>query len=299
MPWQVEAELDLPAAKVQLVLVHHLVPSRHDFRADGLYWVELCLTPRRPKSVARYADRWGPHRFAEMGSILAFPPGETMDVKSSPGRRASVICQVKSAAVSKWLPRDFAWTDRQLEACLHITNDQIRWLLLGLNRELRSPGRGSRDMCSALVASLSIELARHIQSVNEPVEKGGLASWRLRVVDDRFAEPGEPPTLTELAGLCSMSVRQLTRGFRTSRGCSIGDHIAQARIEAAKRKLASDESIKAIAWSLGYTTQSAFTFAFRRATGTTPDQYRKRADSGRRLAARESRRDDNAGRRSS
>ena len=38
---------------------------------------------------------------------------------------------------------------------------------------------------------------------------------------------GPLPSLAELAELCALSVRQLTRGFRASRGCSLGEHIAQ------------------------------------------------------------------------
>jgi AraC family transcriptional regulator len=195
-----------------------------------------------------------------------------------------VICQLSAEAVEKWLPKDFEWTDRRLEACLHIASDRIRWLLQGLNQELRYQHDGVNEMCTAIIAQLSIELARYIVSVNEPTERGGLASWRLRVIDERVAEPREPPSLAELAELCKISIRQLTRGFRASRGCSINHHLAQMRIEKAKRMLSTGESLRAIAASLGYGTQSSFTFAFRRATGITPNEYRNRAGRARALA---------------
>jgi AraC family transcriptional regulator len=287
-PLEVDAELELPLALVQIIRLEHLGPEDNMFRRDGVFWVDLCLTPRRPTACARYIDRWGPHRFAEMGPIIALPPGENMHLKSAGGRHSSVICQLRAEAVRKWLPQDFEWTDRRLEACLHIASDRIRWLLLRLNQELRGPRLGTREMCTALVDQLAIELARYIVSVNEPTEKGGLASWRLRVIDERLAEPREPPTLAELADLCRMSVRQLTRGFRTSRGCSVSDHLAELRIDTAKRRLsASQETIKTIATSLGFASQSSFTVAFRRATGgVTPNEYRKRAGRARALAER-------------
>jgi AraC-like DNA-binding protein len=74
--------------------------------------------------------------------------------------------------------------------------------------------------------------------------------------------------------LCKLSVRQLTRGFRVSRGCSIGDYVANNRIERAKRLLASAQSIKTIAYSLGFNSSSGFCFAFRRATGMTAGEFR-------------------------
>jgi AraC family transcriptional regulator len=284
---EVDAEMELALARVQLVRLEHLGPGDYFFRREGVYWVDLCLTPRRPTASARYVDRWGGHRFADMGSIIALPPGEHLQLRTAGGRHASVICQLRAEAVDQWLPADFEWTDRRLETCLHIASERIRWLLQRLNQELRSPSVGAMEMCNAVVSQLSIELARYIVSVNEPTERGGLASWRLRVVDERLAEPREPPTLAELAELCKMSVRQLTRGFRTSRGCSVSDHIAQVRIDAAKRRLSSSqESLKAIAASMGFAAQSSFTFAFRRATGITPSEYRNRTGSARALTDR-------------
>jgi AraC family transcriptional regulator len=69
-------------------------------------------------------------------------------------------------------------------------------------------------------------------------------------------------------------VRQLTRGFHGSRGCSVGDYIANLRLDHAKRLLSTDQSIKAIAQALGFSSPSSFCSAFRRATLETPMQFR-------------------------
>jgi AraC family transcriptional regulator len=86
----------------------------------------------------------------------------------------------------------------------------------------------------------------------------------------------EAPTLAELAALCRLSVRQLTRGFRASRGCSVGEYVAQSQVDHARQLLARDESVKAVAHSLGFSSPSKFSSAFRRATGQTPRQFRQR-----------------------
>jgi AraC family transcriptional regulator len=109
---------------------------------------------------------------------------------------------------------------------------------------------------------------------------GGLAGWRLRLIEERLQSSADAPTLAELAALCGLSVRQLTRGFRASRGCSIGDHIASSRVDHARRLLAGDHSVKAIAYTLGFASPSSFCFAFRRATGHTPREYRQRVVRG-------------------
>jgi AraC family transcriptional regulator len=274
--FEVDAEAVLPTARVQLVRLDHPGPGESVFRADGVYWIDLCLTPRRPSARARYVDRWALHRFHGMGSIIALPPGEPLQLQTAGGRHASLICALKAEAVDRWFPPDYEWNDRRLEACLDLSSANIRGLLLRLALELRRPGVASEALTESIVFQLSIEIARYLVAISEPTEMGGLATWRLRTIDRRLGEPGEPPSLAELAELCNMSVRQLTRGFRTSRGCSIGDYMAQSRMEAAKRRLSSGESIKTIAISMGYASQSNFAFAFRRATGVTPSEFRTR-----------------------
>ena len=272
----VSAELTLAAARIQLARFNHGDGGEYIFRPNAVFWLDACLTPRRPDERARFADRWGPHRYAHVGSVLALPPGETVQFLSAGGRRTSLICQLPAEAVYRWLPRDFELTDRRLESCLDIANANLRRLLVRLAEELHDRGPGYLALSEFVALQLAVEFARYLMAGSEEVETGGLAPWRLRVIETRLAKPGVPPTLSELAALCKVSVRHLTRSFRSSRGCSLGDYMAQSRIETAKRRLATDESIKAIAIGLGYSSHSTFTYAFRRVTGVTPRQFRTR-----------------------
>jgi AraC family transcriptional regulator len=270
------AELKLSSAHILLMRLNHAGPEEHMFLRENLYWIDLCLTPRRPDARARYVDRWGPHRFQQMGSILALPPGFQLQFKHQGGRHLSLICALQAREVQRWLPAEFEWSDRRLEALLDISSAEIRGLLLRLSTEVRQAGLGRMEVCEALVVQLSVEIARYLLAAGEPMEGGGLAAWRLKVIDKRLALEGELPTLTELAGLCDLSVRQLTRGFRSSRGCTVGDYMAHTRMEAAKRRLGTEETIKSISVALGFSSQSTLTYAFRRATGVTPREFRQR-----------------------
>ena len=272
----VSAELELQTARVQLARFNHGGPSEYRFRREDVFWLDACLTPRRPNERARYVDHWGPHRFAPLGSVILLPPGQALHLVSAGGRRSSLICQLRADAVRRCLPEDFEFTDRRLEACLDITNTNIRSLMHRLAHELHGPGVKSADLAEAIAVQLAIELARYLIAASSEVDTGGLASWRLRVIDKRLARDGPPPKLAELAALSNLSIRQLTRAFRTSRGCSVGDYMAQSRIEMAKRRLATGESIKAIAITMGFSSQSTFTYAFRRATDLTPKEFRTR-----------------------
>jgi AraC family transcriptional regulator len=252
------------------------------FCREQVYWVDLCLTPRRPPALARYCDFWGPNRFVEMGSIIAFPPGKRLELRSSGGRHGSLICQINAGAIEKWFPDEFSWTERRLEAALNISSEPIQALLLRLNHELRGPSPGSGELCTAVMAQLAIELSRYFSSASDADEKGGLAAWRQRLIDERIADRTEPfPCVAELASHCRMSTRQLSRAFRVSRGCSLSNFLSRSCIEMAKRQLCTQESIREIANQLGFSSQSSFTAAFRRSTGTTPNVFRQRISVGR------------------
>lgn len=280
---EVDAEIQLAHAHVFLARLDHEGPELHTFCRDRVYWIDFCLTPRRPNAEARFCDHWSPARHAPLGSLIALPPRKRLELRTTGGRHASLICQLQADAVERWLPEDYVWTERRLEASLGIANEAIKALMLRLNEELKKPSSSSVALCDAIVAQLAIELARHFAAASAVDTKGGLASWRLRAVDERIADPSATyPTAAELARLCRLSVRQFSRAFRASRGCSIGSHLAQARIEAAKRRLFTNESINQIAAVLGYSSQSSFSASFRRATGTTPGLFRKQSSLGRR-----------------
>ncbi|HEX7753159.1 MAG TPA: helix-turn-helix transcriptional regulator [Novosphingobium sp.] len=274
--FEIDAEIELSIANVIIAQLTHDGPDRNRFRRERIYWLDLCLTPRRPNALARFSEKWSPSRFSPIGSIAAFPPRHELELRSTGGRHASVICEIQAQAVECWFPDDFTWTDRRLEAVLNITNEPIRQLMLRLNHELRRPQEGSSPLCEAIVQQLAIELARYLIAAGTPDAKGGLASWRLKLVDERITDPAKPyPVARELAELCRLSTRQFSRAFRASRGCTVSDFLAQTRIEMAKRRLGTAQPISEIAASLGFATQSSFTTAFRRSIGVTPAQFRK------------------------
>lgn len=279
---EVLAQMDVPGARILVADLYHSKSEINSFYRDDLYWVDLCLTPRRPNAKACFVSDWSRNRTVELGSLIAFPPRRRLELSSSGGRHVSLICQIDSKMVESWLPADFTWTDRRLEATLDIAGDAIRHLMLRLNHELRRPDTGSETMCETAVTQLAIELARYLTHANAADERGGLAAWRLRVVNERISDPTKLyPTVAELAALCRLSTRQFSRAFKTSKGSSVSEHLAQRRIEKAKRRLYGNETLAEIAAVLGFASQSTFTTAFRRAVGITPDQFRRQTGAGR------------------
>ncbi|MET1756674.1 AraC family transcriptional regulator [Novosphingobium sp. RD2P27] len=272
----VDAELVGRSITAQIVRFDMPTPTASVHAIEDRYHLNMCLTPRPLSSRGGYAKRWGPHRLERLGDIFLLPPGESLYIRGGSGRQASLICHLDPALVHGLAGRPLEWSDQHLAGTLDIASARVRAILFRLTEEVRHPGLGWKRMLDFLAGELALELARYSLEVAERPATGGLSGWRLRLIDEHLAEDTRAPTLQELADLCSISVRQLTRGFRVSRGCSIGDYIQQRRMEAAKRMLMAGESVKAIAFAMGFASPSSFTFAFRRAVGASPSTFRNR-----------------------
>lgn len=272
----VEAEARIAAMTAQIVRYDIPGPTADTLSAGDAYQLNMCLTPRPLNARGCYRAHWGPHRFERLGDVFLLPPGEALFIRGGSGRQASLVCELDAAAIHDIVGQELKWTERPLATTLDLARARIRALLLRITEEVRHPGLASDRLLGFLAGELAVELGRVCLEVHERPIGGGLAGWRLRLIDERLAADTTPPPLGELAALCGLSVRQLTRGFRVTRGCSIGDHLEQRRMEAAKRLLMAGESVKSIAFAMGFASPSSFTFAFRRAVGTSPSQFRAR-----------------------
>lgn len=271
----IEQELRLPTAAIQLIRMDFSEPV-NDFQSAGdAMLVDLCLTPRPAGAEARFTNHWSPVRFMPVGQTFVVPPGEVLQFRAPRGRQVALVCQLQPTAFDPWLG-ELDWSERRLEASLDVGARRAASLLRFLAQELRYPDFAQTAAADCIIRHLCIELARHFAAIDEPSTSGGLAEWRLKLIDERLLAPGAAPSLGDLAQLCNMSVRHLTRAFRISRGYSVGEHVAQTRMDRAKRMLAGEESIKVVAEQLGFASASSFSFAFRRATGFTPRLFRTR-----------------------
>ncbi|MCZ4279387.1 helix-turn-helix domain-containing protein [Kiloniella laminariae] len=74
-----------------------------------------------------------------------------------------------------------------------------------------------------------------------------------------------------------MSERTLQRRFTQATGFSPSSYVMKLRLQKAREYLeTSRASIDEIVWKIGYEDQSSFRKLFRRETGLTPSEYRKR-----------------------
>ena len=195
----IEAELRLPAATVQVWQFDLVKPLQTVLRDEGVYRLDMCLSPRLPGSGLCFADHWAAHRFERPGRIFMIPPGETLRVRGGVGHQGAIICFLPKTRLGAWLEDDLAWTDRRLEASLDIASVSVGNLLLQLGEEARHPGFASEILSEAIAVQIAVHLQRYYRGFTESQSSGGLTPWRLRLIEERLKDVQHAPTLTELA----------------------------------------------------------------------------------------------------
>jgi AraC family transcriptional regulator len=249
--------------------------TRHLVAPVDTYRVILCLTPRPVDARARYPASWNPTRFDALGDLCILPPELALEIRGDRQRQVTLTCHLSAGHVSRWLEGKADWNEPRLTASLQLSNPHIRALLMRLAEEAHRPGIGSDDLARHIAGQLGVEIARFHEATSELRAVGGLAPWRLRLIDERLQDHRSVPSVEDLASLCRLSVRHLARGFRASRGTSLREYCATVRIERAKRLLAGEDAIQSIAFMTGYASSSTFAQAFRLATGSSPRDFRQ------------------------
>jgi AraC-like DNA-binding protein len=99
------------------------------------------------------------------------------------------------------------------------------------------------------------------------------ASPAARTAADQILEGVPAWPIAELARRVGLSTRTLERRFAQETGMTVGRWRRQARLLDALRRLASGQTVKAVAQEAGYGSPSAFVSAFRSTFGVTPARY--------------------------
>ena len=123
-----------------------------------------------------------------------------------------------------------------------------------------------------IMEEFQLDFARRMKEIR----KGSAVSLHVkRCTDYIYEHLHENVTLEQLAKREKLNASYLSKLFSKELGVGIKDYIIGAKINTAKNILRYSEfSILDISISLGYSSQSAFTAAFRKLTGMTPKKYR-------------------------
>lgn len=107
---------------------------------------------------------------------------------------------------------------------------------------------------------------------------GGLSpKVLLRAIERLRSDSDADVSLDALASDADLSRFHFCRAFKESTGLSPHAWLRQHRLEQAMNMLReSDDPVVSIAAALGYSSQTAFAAAFRKLTGETPSEWRRR-----------------------
>jgi AraC family transcriptional regulator len=156
--------------------------------------------------------------------------------------------------------------------------DQIgRSVLCALDVQTTSSRMYAELAAATLAARICQEHCEGGSSACLPSDARPLDQVRLRhVLDYMSAHIEEDITLTELANAGGQSRFHFARKFALAMGVSPMRYLSQMRLEKAMAELAAGKApLAEIALNAGFSSQASFTRAFSRATGTTPNAYRR------------------------
>lgn len=168
---------------------------------------------------------------------------------------------------------------RALPDCLQLDLAQLPALsgtLALLFEEAHLGGPGHELVLKRLCEILVVQLLRHalqhklISSTSLPgVSDAALA----KAMHAMRAHPGGKWSVAELAAVCGMSRSRFARQFHEAAGCPPAQYLNRLRIARAQELLRQGRLVQDIAVEVGYSSQPAFTRAFRAATQRSPRDW--------------------------
>jgi AraC family transcriptional regulator len=134
-----------------------------------------------------------------------------------------------------------------------------------------------RQQLTDLLATRLLAAHAGAPTTPQPI-MGGLNPKVLRRAIERLHSDSDADvSLAALASDAGLSRFHFCRAFKESTGLSPHGWLRQYRLEQAMNMLRdTDESVASVAAELGYTSQTAFAAAFRKLTGETPSDWRRR-----------------------
>jgi AraC-like DNA-binding protein len=165
-----------------------------------------------------------------------------------------------------------------------------------LAEETAGDAPGSAIMCKELTCILFIQVLRALLEAGDPASEAGEAGeageaagpaahgWLAALGDQQIGaaltlihqDPVRRWTVADLAAAVSMSRSSFALRFRALVGLPPLDYLVRWRIQLAARTLqTTDRTVAAIGADLGYTSESAFSNAFKRVRGQPPSRYRQ------------------------
>jgi AraC family transcriptional regulator, L-rhamnose operon transcriptional activator RhaR len=226
------------------------------------------------------------------GTIVSIPPGAACRLFDGPGLEW-ILIQFDPAAlgIGKWsisqvasFAAIFPALASRPQAARHRVcsmrlvpkhYDGALALVGEIEREISQRLPGWKELSLGHFQHLVILLSRHAGEVMDISADATLrVAESIRRIESRYMEQID---LGELARSCAMSERNFFRLFRQATGQPPRAYMERLRIEHASERLRNtDMTITEIAFACGFVDSNFFARQFRKITGHSPSEYRRR-----------------------
>ncbi|MFT3698602.1 MAG: AraC family transcriptional regulator [Kofleriaceae bacterium] len=155
----------------------------------------------------------------------------------------------------------------------------LRWIVEQIFFERLSTAPGADVAAAQLAQLLFVQLLRAHAASQDAMRAG----WMRAISDPKIApalqlmhgDPKRTWRLEELAKAAGMSRTSFAVHFKEVAGVAPVEYLAEWRMRLAQRMLREDgRAVAEVADALGYTSESAFSTAFKRIVGMPPRNYR-------------------------
>jgi AraC family transcriptional regulator len=235
----------------------------------------LGYTLRMPADIA-IGQRGRP--FQPIGPLNFYSPGVSLKLRSG-GPITLALCFLSPSFLASLSAADGGVRIDNLELLSSMESERLSYLGQVMFREAVAPGFASSLFAEAMGMEIALEIARYDgarRSEGGPAS-GGLAPWQMRRLESYIRDNlAGDLSLSELASVLGVSVRHLSRAVKQAKGVSVHRGIAARRLAEARRLLSeTDLPIHEIARRSAFRSPSAFTAAFRAASGVGPGEFRR------------------------
>ncbi|MFD0000538.1 AraC family transcriptional regulator [Nocardia sp. NPDC127526] len=160
-------------------------------------------------------------------------------------------------------------------------DSRVRDVLRLMAAELRHMRPGGEAVTVRLADVLVIEAIRAWLAEAPAARTGWLGALRDpqlgRAISAVHRDPGAPWTVATLAREAAMSRSAFAARFTELVGEPAMRYVTRCRMEAARTRLAHGDTVAAVAATMGYQSEAAFSRAFTRMAGATPGGVRRAA----------------------
>lgn len=243
--------------------------------------------------------------YLQTGDVIVFPHGDAHFMSSAEGERTRHVSQ--TAAPQRYpetviigagdcdatLVCGFLGCDARpfnpllssLPPRLHVRGGATGWLSefpRQVVAESRQQRAGALTMLTRMAELMFVEVVRRHLEALPPEQSGWLAGLRDPIVGAALALLHERPanewTLADLAAVCGTSRTVLAERFTELIGVAPMQYLTRWRVQLAANLLAATSAkVASIGEQVGYSSEAAFSRAFKRETGRSPAEYRQRA----------------------